>query len=84
MKTYTFYTKGISINVFDKDLLTPSKKKKLHKKGFQSTNFTIKAINEEDAFRKACEHFKKNTEALEEFSKDIAISSFIFGSINLL
>lgn len=78
MKTWVFYFRGISVNIYDKALLSSLQKKALKADGFQKIAISFKADNEESAVDQFIEHYKANTDALREFSKDMSFAAAIF------
>nr|WP_201279281.1 hypothetical protein [Cedecea colo] len=56
-------------------------KKQLKSEGFIKIPFETKALSEAAAIDMMLEHFRENTAALEEFTKDYSISAAIFSLI---
>lgn len=84
MKKYAFYISDISVSVYEKKSITPEIKKELKDGGYYKIPFETSADNEADATDLMLKHFKNNTEMLEEFAMDNAISYTIFGAIHAL
>ncbi|AJZ90203.1 hypothetical protein RI049_07770 [Cedecea neteri] len=78
MEKYVFYSKDISVNIYPKASLTSEEKQRLSKEGYQRIGFETRATDEADAMERYLTHFKENTEALEDYAKDIAFSSLLF------
>ncbi|WP_435927107.1 hypothetical protein [Dryocola sp. BD613] len=81
MKVYVFYSSDIAVNVYEKDKLTAEDKKQLKSEGFQKMPFETKALSEAAAIDIMLEHFRENSAALEEFTKDYCIPATIFSLI---
>ncbi|UXY13230.1 hypothetical protein N7922_12250 [Kosakonia sp. ML.JS2a] len=84
MKEYVFYINEISVNVYEKDSITPELKQELKAGGFNKMPYATTAEDEAAATDKMLHHFKENTDMLKEFAKDYAISYSIFAAIYAL
>lgn len=84
MKTYLFYSSDIAVNVYEKKSLSTEDKKQLKSEGFRKMPFETEAADEATAIESMLEHFKANTAALEEFTKDYCIPASIFSLIYIL
>lgn len=78
MKTWLFYMNDIAVNVYEKKTLTADCAKSLKAEGFHRLPFDTEAKDESDAVDKMLQHFRENTEALAEFTKDMTIPAIIF------
>ncbi|AIR67174.1 hypothetical protein [Cedecea neteri] len=84
MEKYVFYSKDIAFNVYPKASLGKEEKKQLAADGFQKIGFEITATNEAAALDKFIAHFKENTEALKEYTENIAFASVLFVGVPLI
>jgi hypothetical protein len=80
-RVYVFYSKDLALNVYDKKTLSATDKKKLKNDGFKKINIEFTATDESEAIDKLLNHYKENTEALKEFSKDELLPSVIWALI---
>lgn len=81
MKVYLFYSNDIAVNVYEKNALSAEDKKQLKSEGFQKMPFETQALSEAAAIDIMLAHFRENTAALEEFTKDYCIPASIFSLI---
>ncbi len=81
MKNYIFYSNDIAVNVYEKKALSAVLKEQLKSEGFQKMPFETKAQDEAAAIDIMLDHFKANTAALEEYTKDYCIPAAIFSAI---
>ncbi|HDR2755489.1 MULTISPECIES: hypothetical protein [Enterobacter] len=78
MKTWLFYMNDIAVNVYEKKTLTAERAKSLKAEGFHRLPFDTEAKDESDAVDRMLQHFRENTEALAEYTKDMTIPAIIF------
>lgn len=84
MDKYVFYSRDIAFNVYSKSALGAEEKKQLAAGGFQKIGFEVRAKDEADALDKFIAHFKENTEALKEYTGNVAFASLLFVDIPLI
>lgn len=84
MEKYVFYSKDIAFNVYPKASLGEKEKKQLAADGFKKIGFEVPATNEAAALDMFIAHFKENTEALKEYTENIAFASLLFVGVPLI
>lgn len=84
MEKYVFYSKDIAFNIYPKTSLGAEQKKQLAADGFQKIGFETRAADEAEALENFIAHFKENTEALKEYTENIAFASLLFVGIPLI
>ncbi|VEB96315.1 Uncharacterised protein [Cedecea lapagei] len=81
MEKYVFYSRDIAFNIYPKASLGKEEKKQLAADGFKKIGFEIPATDEAAALDMFISHFKENTEALKEYTENIAFASILFVGI---
>jgi hypothetical protein len=74
---YVFYSKELSLNVYNKKTLSAADIEKLNKDGFKKINIEFDAANESEAIDQLLNHYKVKKNTLEDFRKDELIPSVI-------